>query len=1266
MKKTMIFVIMCIFVTLIAAETVSMSYHFDAPTFKSKDGYTKVSLDNSRYLTNPGHPQLPVLPVQILLPPGTKAEAIRVISPETELLLENVKIYPSQRQYRIGSDEVFKFDEPNAEVYGSDKIYPEKMHTTYSTQYYKGFSVFITNLYPVRYEPGTGSVFFSSELNIEIDLIEDGESAGAFSKMYKYDGKNYIKTAVDNPDAADRYPVVLNERTEIHTYLIVTSYSFYGASGLQDLYDFKVSQGYSPIIKYVEDIYSEYQGVDNQEKIRNCVNDYYRNHDTRYVILIGDVSSVPHRGFYGSTGESTDYNIPADYYYSALDSVGTGNGPDFNKDNDNKWGEPEESDFMPEVEIGRLTVDSPTELSNAVNKQIKYHSAPVINDLLNALTVGESLNNNPQTWGGDYKDEIVTSGSYNGYYTGGFDNDFNVSTLYERNQYWGETTIRNALNSGVNLVNHLGHSTTTYNMKFYNGSVTDNQLTANGISHSYFILFSQGCYSSAFDDNDAISEKFTSIANGCAIYVGNSRYGWYAPGSTDGASQYYDRQFFDAFLREGIHTVGGALNDARIESASQAYSDSGMRWCFNELTISGDPSVYVWTDLPGTDAPIYSSSINMDDESLTIFVPTGLSDVVLMNGDEVITSVRTDGSGMADLDLTGGFDEPVTLDIYVTSPNNYIHRGTVEVIPPTGPYVSVISAEVSDNGDNIIAAGETFDIEVELKNVGSDSDNMQSVAVTCDNLAIQILNGTISNIGTINSDETITLSENIRIRASRDFDNEDTFTLNFTLTGSNSTWTSSRTYTVYKENIEISSITIESSDNLIHAGSTENISVVIENTGGVSAEDIEVVLENNEPNITVNSQETQIQELASGSNTTLTFEISTDADTPAGYMSEQYLVCYQNNTVISSESFVITVDQPIAGFEEGDFSSLNWLHGGSQDWIIDQSTFYQGSYSMKSGPITDSQTTSVSVTLNILNSGQISFFKKVSCEEDPDNDYDKLIFYIDGNEIARWDGEIPWSESIFDVESGFKTFKWEYVKDAYTASGSDCAWVDNITFPAFAEGRVSSMDIDSRTVTLVQPELNTPVVEEIIMYNRGLAALTGFATCDYAGFTLLDDSDNSIDSLQFSVDYRDSIIVKVQYTPESEGEFYAQLDIESNDPLHSVYYLNLIGTTIMVDNDDNDVSRFSNSVIGNYPNPFNPETKIEFSVKNDNTPVEVKVYNIKGELVKTIEKDVYSSGQHSVTWYGKDSKNKSAASGVYFYKTVIGKEKFINKMILLK
>ena len=86
----------------------------------------------------------------------------------------------------------------------------------------------------------------------------------------------------------------------------------------------------------------------------------------------------------------------------------------------------------------------------------------------------------------------------------------------------------------------------------------------------------------------------------------------------------------------------------------------------------------------------------------------------------------------------------------------------------------------------------------------------------------------------------------------------------------------------------------------------------------------------------------------------------------------------------------------------------------------------------------------------------------------------------------------------------------------------------------------------------------------------------------------------------------------------------------------------------------------------NYPNPFNPSTTINFSVPTE-SKVNITVYNIKGQTVKTLTNEKYDRGNHQVVWSGKDSSNNSVASGVYFYKlNVGGKEKGIKKMLLLK
>jgi len=85
----------------------------------------------------------------------------------------------------------------------------------------------------------------------------------------------------------------------------------------------------------------------------------------------------------------------------------------------------------------------------------------------------------------------------------------------------------------------------------------------------------------------------------------------------------------------------------------------------------------------------------------------------------------------------------------------------------------------------------------------------------------------------------------------------------------------------------------------------------------------------------------------------------------------------------------------------------------------------------------------------------------------------------------------------------------------------------------------------------------------------------------------------------------------------------------------------------------------------NYPNPFNPTTFINFNVKAKGF-VELYIYNIKGDLVKTLVKGYQAPGTHIVNWNGTDDNGKSVSSGVYFYKVKSGSYTSTKKMILIK
>ena len=85
----------------------------------------------------------------------------------------------------------------------------------------------------------------------------------------------------------------------------------------------------------------------------------------------------------------------------------------------------------------------------------------------------------------------------------------------------------------------------------------------------------------------------------------------------------------------------------------------------------------------------------------------------------------------------------------------------------------------------------------------------------------------------------------------------------------------------------------------------------------------------------------------------------------------------------------------------------------------------------------------------------------------------------------------------------------------------------------------------------------------------------------------------------------------------------------------------------------------------NYPNPFNPETEIKFSMADPGV-VSLNIYNLKGQLVKTLVRGELDKGVHSVKWDGTDNFGKKTTSGIYFYKMTNGRYTSTKKMIMLK
>jgi hypothetical protein len=84
-----------------------------------------------------------------------------------------------------------------------------------------------------------------------------------------------------------------------------------------------------------------------------------------------------------------------------------------------------------------------------------------------------------------------------------------------------------------------------------------------------------------------------------------------------------------------------------------------------------------------------------------------------------------------------------------------------------------------------------------------------------------------------------------------------------------------------------------------------------------------------------------------------------------------------------------------------------------------------------------------------------------------------------------------------------------------------------------------------------------------------------------------------------------------------------------------------------------------------YPNPFNPNTTINFTLAEKND-VLIKVFNSKGQLVHQYKQNNMPKGNHQIMWNGKDMNNKNCASGVYLFRMQIDKKVMNKKALLLK
>lgn len=1055
MKKTYLTLFVIFIVSGFAySQSINMTYTFERPQIiTTEDGYSELIFENAANFNSEGNPLIPHFGCKVLLPAGTEISEVRILNVKYSQEIQNIKIKPASREFPIseGAPDGYKV-KPNPEIYTSGNAYPSNVILSQTSQFLNGHSIGLITVCPVIYNPSGKTAKILEEITLSISSENTPKAQSSINNLrFSNRIQDRIESVVDNPSDLANYSYPANRSIEENDILLITKNDLTDA--FDDYVDFKSATGFIVEIYTVEDIYNDYTGADEPEQIRNCIIDYYQNWGTSYVILAGDSDPngsdddiIPHRGFYAEG----DYDIPSDMYYSCLDGT-------WNDDGDNRWGEVGEYDIYSEVVIGRICVDSETEIDNFTNKLKMYQDSPVIEDIEKALMIGEELNNNPWTFGGDYKDQIVEGCSLHGITTAGISDNISVNYLYDRDGGWNRSQLYNEFNNvGINLLNHLGHSNVTYNMKMYNSHVNTSNLQNDGINRGYVIGYSQGCYNGSFDNRtsnnyyteDCFAEKITTLSTGYVAAIANSRYGWYSPGNTNSSSQFHDRQFFDAIFGEDISEIGYVNSDAQGDNAPYMDNWGLMRWVVYEANLFGDPSMDIWTAMPDDIVATYPPSIPLGIGEISINTGVGNARVGLMQEGSLI------GRGISDIfgDVTITFFEPVAstdkIALSIIAHNKNRLKDSIIVINDE-PFVlyddHMYNDEAGGNNNGLVDCGESILLTLDMKNVGNEPASEVDVTVSYGDEYVTITDNT-EYYGDFEPEEIKTIPDGFAFDVADSVPDQYGFKFTVEAVG-DTTWRSYLTGVINAPvlafgNIVIDDSVLGNSNGKLDPGEEVTFTVSAMNTGHCASSETFVSLSTENTYISIENEQVNVGSIEAGNASDAVFTLIVDEETPIGTFAEFNMEI--NDGVYACDMLAeYKVGFIVEDFETGDFEAFEWYSTGNADWEICLDNPFEGTYCAKSGEIDDTDISRLFMAIDVLEKDSVSFYQKVSSEAD----YDFLKFYIDNTVIDQWSGETEWERVSYIVPKGYKILQWVYKKDLYESGGEDCGWVDYISLP---------------------------------------------------------------------------------------------------------------------------------------------------------------------------------------------------------------------------
>lgn len=1039
--KKLCLVLFLLAATLFAqAQTIEQTYHFGQPTVSERDGYQQIGFQGCLPNGIVGEPTLPWQSVSLILPQGQEAAAINVEFSDFVELEGCFNLYPTQRPRPISNEKEIPFAK-NENLYRSNKAYPTHSFSAVSTQYLNGVAFAFSGFTPVQYVPATGKVSYAQTVKVTIETTPSRDDLSR--KLWLTpENKASIKRLAQNENMLSTYS---KRGREIGGYdmLVITSEEWMPHFGeYLNLYN---NKGVRTQIVSLEEIYATMEGQDNQEQIRNYIIREYEDNGIQMVSLGGDVSIVPFRFLYCWAQEGEEDQLPSDMYYACLDGT-------LNNDGDDRWGEVGEDDLLPELGIGRLPFNNEAQFETIMHKTFSYLQNPVLGEFTSPILGAEHLGDG--YYGSEDMERLIGENNDFDYTTYGYPEDYNFKRYYATpTMGWNGSAFRDVIGTGGQYVHHVGHANTDIVANWNMGTMGDNFFAGNdGINHNYMLFHSHGCICGDFS-HACILEKMVTIQTGFVVTTGNSRYGWYMPWG-DGMAAHIHREMIDAYCHDRIPSVGMALREGKIASApwvaipfQEGDPENGcLRWNIYCLNVLGDAALCPWFEEPFTPNVVYEQGLKTGTTTTTVNVnqfgrPLSNFCVSLFDGETLLGRGITNEDGNAELDFDMALDVIGEMRLIVTGQSAWPQA--FEVIGFDGGEAFVYGDIIALNDNPIFGTSRFVSIDIFNKGNVSAFGVQAEISTDCEYIASIPSNLIIAELA---ANGTEHIEQGGLIEIADNIPDQTIFTLSLTTFEGENEHTTQKSFLAMAPDLQFAEIEVDDSqgdgNGYIDPGERVTLKIHGKNIGHANAFGTYLTAICDDDTLQIEDNTIQIGEVDPEGNFIAEVAMTADADIIGGTIFHLELSLH-TGAYATEMDYVFAIGVAVETFESGDFSFLDWNQGGDLPWFVTEDETHSGRFSARSGAIDDDEVSRLLVYADILVDGEISFWFKTSTEFHKDY----FAFYIDNRRKDWWSGENDWTFVSYDFEAGSHCFLWLYDKNTSGVSGSDCAWIDDITLP---------------------------------------------------------------------------------------------------------------------------------------------------------------------------------------------------------------------------